>query len=102
MGGRLYHPMLGRFMQADPFLQNPKAPVNYGRYNYVMNNPLGYTDPSGYQYDDDLESNSDTSTKDEDSASDATDNDSDDLCSNEKEADESIEDKSDGQNNSEE
>ncbi|PTY36451.1 hypothetical protein BGP77_03895 [Saccharospirillum sp. MSK14-1] len=48
MGGRLYHPRLGRFLQADIVIQNTKAPVNFSRYAYVMNNPLGYTDPSGY------------------------------------------------------
>jgi RHS repeat-associated protein len=87
MGGRLYHPMLGRFMQADPFLQNPKAPVNYGRYNYVMNNPLGYTDPSGYRYDDAWANNSDTSSEDEDSSNTASDNDSMDAGLSKKEDD---------------
>jgi hypothetical protein len=55
-----------------------------------MNNPLGYTDPSGYRYDDDLGSNSDTSTKDEDSASDATDNDSDDADSQDRTGDQDL------------
>ncbi len=57
MGGRIYDPslitILDRFLQADPlFLLNqsqaPKNLQNYNRYSYVLNNPLTYTDPSGY------------------------------------------------------
>ncbi|MDX3775749.1 RHS repeat-associated core domain-containing protein [Chromatiaceae bacterium AAb-1] len=48
MGGRTYNPILGRFMQADPFIQAPDNLQNYNRYSYVFNNPMTYTDPSGY------------------------------------------------------
>ena len=48
MGGRIYDPILGRFLQADPFIQAPKDSQNYNRYSYVMNNPMSYTDPSGF------------------------------------------------------
>ncbi|MGR3971751.1 toxin TcdB middle/N-terminal domain-containing protein [Shewanella sp. 1180_01] len=48
MGGRLYDPSLARFMQADPFIQAPNNLQSYNRYSYVANNPLTYTDPSGY------------------------------------------------------
>lgn len=48
MGGRTYNPHLGRFMQADPFVQAPANLQNYNRYSYVLNNPMSYTDPSGY------------------------------------------------------
>ena len=48
MNGRIYDPTLGRFLQADPFIQAPKNSQNYNRYSYVLNNPLRYTDPSGY------------------------------------------------------
>lgn len=48
MGGRTYNPILGRFMQADPFIQAPSNLQNYNRYSYVLNNPMSYTDPSGY------------------------------------------------------
>ncbi|MGI5309465.1 RHS repeat domain-containing protein [Rheinheimera sp. WS51] len=48
MNGRTYNPILGRFMQADPFIQAPSNLQNYNRYSYVLNNPMSYTDPSGY------------------------------------------------------
>ncbi len=48
MGGRTYNPTLGRFMQADPFIQAPGNLQSYNRYAYVQNNPMSYTDPSGY------------------------------------------------------
>ncbi|WP_028764242.1 RHS repeat domain-containing protein [Shewanella colwelliana] len=51
MGGRIYDPTLGRFMQADPFIQAPKNSQNYNRYSYVLNNPMSYTDPSGYFFE---------------------------------------------------
>jgi RHS repeat-associated protein len=48
MGGRVYDPILGRFLQADPFVQQPTNIQNFNRYSYVLNNPLNATDPSGY------------------------------------------------------
>jgi RHS repeat-associated protein len=48
MNGRVYDPLLGRFIQADPIVQDPYAPQNWNRYTYVYNNPLNGTDPSGY------------------------------------------------------
>ena len=48
MNGRIYDPVLGRFLSADIIVQFPDAITSYNRYAYVMNNPLGYTDPSGY------------------------------------------------------
>jgi len=48
MKGRIYDPTIGRFLQADPFIQAPKNSQNYNRYSYVLNNPMSYTDPSGY------------------------------------------------------
>ncbi|WMN60799.1 hypothetical protein NI389_05160 [Pseudoalteromonas xiamenensis] len=48
MGGRIYDPTLGRFMQADPFVQEPTSAQSFNRYTYVFNNPLSYTDPTGY------------------------------------------------------
>jgi len=48
MNGRIYDPKLGRFLQADPFVQAPNNTQSLNRYSYVFNNPLSYTDPSGY------------------------------------------------------
>ena len=48
MNGRIYDPTLGRFLQADPHIQAPNNSQSYNRYSYVLNNPMSYTDPSGY------------------------------------------------------
>jgi RHS repeat-associated protein len=48
MNGRIYDPQIGRFMSADPFIQDAMKTQGYNRYTYVDNNPLCYTDPSGY------------------------------------------------------
>lgn len=48
MNGRIYDNMIGRFLQADPVVQDPSNTQNFNRYTYVWNNPLAYTDPSGY------------------------------------------------------
>lgn len=48
MNGRVYDPLLGRFLSADPFIQDPLNTQSLNRYSYVLNNPLCYTDPSGF------------------------------------------------------
>lgn len=48
MNGRVYDPAIGRFLTADPFIQAPQDLQSFNRYSYVKNNPLAYTDPSGY------------------------------------------------------
>jgi len=50
MNGRVYDPLLARFLNADPFIQDNTDAQNYNRYSYVLNNPTKYTDPSGYVY----------------------------------------------------
>ncbi|QIY91650.1 polymorphic toxin type 23 domain-containing protein [Chryseobacterium gallinarum] len=47
MNGRLYDPLLRRFLNADENIQDPYNTQNYNKYGYVMNNPLMYNDPSG-------------------------------------------------------
>jgi RHS repeat-associated protein len=48
MNGRVYDPILGRFLSPDPIIQFPNFPNNFNRYTYALNNPLRFTDPSGY------------------------------------------------------
>jgi RHS repeat-associated protein len=48
MNGRVYDPKIGRFLFADPFVQSPLMSQSLNRYSYVMNNPLSFTDPSGF------------------------------------------------------
>jgi RHS repeat-associated core domain len=50
MNGRVYDPILARFISADPIIQAPTDMQSYNRYAYVRNNPLAYTDPSGYSW----------------------------------------------------
>ncbi len=48
MNGRLYDPLLGRMLSPDPNIQDPANSQNFNRYSYALNNPMVYTDPSGY------------------------------------------------------
>ena len=48
MNGRVYDPVLGRFISADPQVQFASNLQSYNRYSYVHNNPLSFTDPSGF------------------------------------------------------
>ena len=47
MNGRMYDPILGRFLSPDPFVQMPDFSQSFNRYSYCINNPLRYTDPGG-------------------------------------------------------
>jgi len=47
MNGRIYDPVIGRFIQPDKLVQSPDNLQNFNRYSYVYNNPLKYTDPTG-------------------------------------------------------
>ena len=49
MNGRIYDPLLGRFLSADVLVQFPSSLQSYNRYSYVRNNPLTVVDPSGFQ-----------------------------------------------------
>jgi RHS repeat-associated protein len=48
MNGRVFDPVLARFLSADPFVQGAGNSQAYNRYSYCGNNPLNATDPSGY------------------------------------------------------
>lgn len=50
MNARLYDPVLGRFLMADPYVQAPDMTQNFNRYSYCMNNPLRYCDRSGESF----------------------------------------------------
>ncbi|MEM9686438.1 MAG: glycohydrolase toxin TNT-related protein, partial [Bacteroidota bacterium] len=47
MNGRLYDPLLHRFLAPDNYVQDPYNTQNFNRYGYVYNNPLMYTDITG-------------------------------------------------------
>jgi RHS repeat-associated protein len=47
MNGRIYDPLLRRFLNADDNIQDPSNTQNYNKYGYVMNNPMMYNDPNG-------------------------------------------------------
>lgn len=49
MNGRVYDPVLGRFLSPDPTVQFVANLQSLNRYSYVLNNPLRYTDPTGYR-----------------------------------------------------
>ncbi len=50
MDGRMYDPVVGRFMSPDPYVQAPDFTQSLNRYAYCINNPLSLTDPSGYNW----------------------------------------------------
>ncbi|MGH3849308.1 MAG: RHS repeat domain-containing protein, partial [Pseudonocardiaceae bacterium] len=49
MNGRVYDPNAARFISADPYINSPDDGQSYNRYSYVLNNPLAYTDPTGFE-----------------------------------------------------
>jgi hypothetical protein len=48
MNGRVQDATTGRFLSPDPVIQDSSSSQDYNRYTYVMNNPLTYIDPSGF------------------------------------------------------
>jgi RHS repeat-associated protein len=50
MNARVYDPLIGRFLSADPTIQNPTDSQTLNRYHYARNNPLAFVDPSGYGF----------------------------------------------------
>ena len=45
---RMYDPLVGRMLSPDIVIQDEQNSQAYNRYSYCFNNPLKYTDPSGY------------------------------------------------------
>ena len=52
MNGRVQDSITGRFLSADPYIQAPYFSQSLNRYSYTFNNPLSYTDPSGFANND--------------------------------------------------
>jgi RHS repeat-associated protein len=48
MNGRIYSPVGSLFFSPDPYIPDPGNTQSFNRYSYVNNNPLTYTDPSGF------------------------------------------------------
>jgi len=48
MNGRMYDPVIGRVLSPDNYVQDPTNTQSFNRYSYCLNNPLRYTDPSGW------------------------------------------------------
>lgn len=49
MRGRIYDPGTMRFLTPDPLVQSPLFSQSLNRYSYVNNNPINFTDPTGFQ-----------------------------------------------------
>jgi RHS repeat-associated protein len=50
LNGRVYDPMVGRMISADPTVPDPMNAQAWNRYSYVGNDPLAFTDPSGFSW----------------------------------------------------
>jgi len=48
MNGRVYDPLVARFISGDPLVEDPNNGQSFNRYSYVLNNPTNLTDPSGF------------------------------------------------------
>jgi RHS repeat-associated protein len=48
MNGRVYDALVGRMISADPTVPDPMNAQAWNRYSYVGNDPLAFTDPSGF------------------------------------------------------
>jgi RHS repeat-associated protein len=51
MNGRMADSLTGRFLSPDPYVFQPLLTQGFNRYSYVNNNPLSFTDPSGFCID---------------------------------------------------
>ncbi len=47
MNGRLYDPVVGRFLSPDPYVLEGDFTQGFNRYSYALNNPLVYVDQNG-------------------------------------------------------
>ena len=49
MGGRVYDPVIGRFLSVDPVVRDIGAAQSWNSYGYVEGRVVSWTDPSGWQ-----------------------------------------------------
>jgi RHS repeat-associated protein len=49
MNGRVQNPVWGRMLSPDPVVGDLSRPQSLNAYSYVMNNPLSFTDPTGFE-----------------------------------------------------
>ncbi len=49
MNGRVYDPLIGRFLSADPNVDGEDNTQGWNRFSYVQNRPLSQWDPSGFE-----------------------------------------------------
>ena len=47
LNARTYDPAVGEFLSSDPVQGQPYNPQSFNSYDYVQDNPVNYTDPSG-------------------------------------------------------
>lgn len=47
MNGRVYDPVIGRFLSPDPIVADASFSQSWNAYSYALNSPLSYSDPSG-------------------------------------------------------
>lgn len=47
-GGRMYDPLVGRFISPDSIVPDLRNPQSLNRYSYVYNRPLNLVDPDGH------------------------------------------------------
>ena len=50
LNGRVYDPLVGRMISPDPTVPDGLNAQAWNRYSYVGNDPLAFTDPSGYSW----------------------------------------------------
>ncbi len=49
MNGRVFDPVIGRFLSADPYIDGPETTQGWNRYAYVQGRVMSATDPTGYE-----------------------------------------------------
>ena len=54
MKGRIYDPRIARFLTTDPLVSYPGFSQSWNPYSYVMNSPLKFIDPTGFDPDPEL------------------------------------------------